>query len=216
MKWQATTKAPYFENKVPGLECTLPASAVLEATTALKASSLLPLEVPIGKPILSCNATELLQAQIYLNGAIYDCDQSEITISCPRLDANNFVVDECHGHTLECDVDRRQTSRSVSCTNGTLVSNYPIVCKSATLMANKNILHCFYETVLKVDSASSSGLKTSRSFGRVNPVEDQTQRRVSRYPNADEATAEREHSSGKSRTIANIPIELPGYGAKYY
>ena len=29
MKWQATTKAPYFENKVPGLECTLPASAVL-------------------------------------------------------------------------------------------------------------------------------------------------------------------------------------------
>lgn len=30
MKWQATTKAPYFENKVPGLDhCTLPASAVL-------------------------------------------------------------------------------------------------------------------------------------------------------------------------------------------
>lgn len=29
MRWQATTKAPYFENKVPGLECTLPASAVL-------------------------------------------------------------------------------------------------------------------------------------------------------------------------------------------
>lgn len=29
LKWQATTKAPYFENKVPGLECTLPASAVL-------------------------------------------------------------------------------------------------------------------------------------------------------------------------------------------
>lgn len=28
-KWQATTKAPYFENKVPGLECTLPAAAVL-------------------------------------------------------------------------------------------------------------------------------------------------------------------------------------------
>lgn len=29
LKWQATTKAPYFENKVPGLECSLPASAVL-------------------------------------------------------------------------------------------------------------------------------------------------------------------------------------------
>jgi hypothetical protein len=28
-QWRATTKAPYFENKVPGLECTLPAAAVL-------------------------------------------------------------------------------------------------------------------------------------------------------------------------------------------
>lgn len=28
-EWQATTKAPYFENKVPGLSCVLPASAVL-------------------------------------------------------------------------------------------------------------------------------------------------------------------------------------------
>ena len=28
-EWQATTKAPYFENKVPGLACVLPASAVL-------------------------------------------------------------------------------------------------------------------------------------------------------------------------------------------
>jgi hypothetical protein len=27
--WRATTKAPYFENKVPGLGCTLPAAAVL-------------------------------------------------------------------------------------------------------------------------------------------------------------------------------------------
>lgn len=26
--WQATTKTPYFENKVPGLECVLPASSV--------------------------------------------------------------------------------------------------------------------------------------------------------------------------------------------
>lgn len=34
-KWQATTKAPYFENKVPGLECTLPASAVLGETSNL-------------------------------------------------------------------------------------------------------------------------------------------------------------------------------------
>lgn len=27
--WQATTRAPYFENKVPGMDCSLPAAAVL-------------------------------------------------------------------------------------------------------------------------------------------------------------------------------------------
>lgn len=27
--WQATTKAPYFDNKVPGMDCALPAAAVL-------------------------------------------------------------------------------------------------------------------------------------------------------------------------------------------
>lgn len=37
-EWQATTKAPYFENKVPGLECTLPASAVLGEKLKLKFS----------------------------------------------------------------------------------------------------------------------------------------------------------------------------------
>lgn len=155
MKWQATTKAPYFENKVPGLECTLPASAVLEATTALKASSLLPLDVPVGKPILSCNATELLQAQIYLNGITYDCDQSEITLSCPRLDANNLIVDDCHGDILECDVGERQKPKSISCTNGTLISNYPIVCKSATIMEKKNILNCFYSKQREVPRSRS-------------------------------------------------------------
>lgn len=35
-RWQATTKAPYFENKVPGLECTLPASAVLGTKDNMK------------------------------------------------------------------------------------------------------------------------------------------------------------------------------------
>jgi hypothetical protein len=111
----------------------------------LKASSLLPLNVPIGKPILSCNATELLQAQISLNGFIYDCKRSAITTSCPRLDSNNLVIDQCLGETLECDVRMRQNSRSVSCTNGTLISNHPIVCKSATLMENQNILNCMYK-----------------------------------------------------------------------
>ena len=73
MKWQATTKKPYFENKQPGKECVLPAAAVLGAASAFGVSSLLPLMVPIGKPILSCNATDLQQTQIMLSGNIYDC-----------------------------------------------------------------------------------------------------------------------------------------------
>lgn len=116
------------------------------ATTAFKASSLLPLNVPVGKPILSCNATQLLQAQINLNGIIYDCDRSAITKSCPRLDANRNIIDECQGETLECDVRMQLNSKSVSCTNGTLISNAPIVCKTATLQTRKNVLNCQFNS----------------------------------------------------------------------
>lgn len=108
-------------------------------------TNLLPLKVPIGKPLLSCNATQLLQSQINLDGIIYDCNGGAITKSCPRVDAHNFITDECHGESLECDVRMRSYSRSVSCTNGTLISSHPIICKSATLLENKNILNCIYD-----------------------------------------------------------------------
>lgn len=112
----------------------------------MKASSLLPLNIPAGKPILSCNATQLLQAQINLNGHIYDCSRSAITISCPRVDEHNLIVDECQGETLECDVRMNQGSKTVSCTNGTLISSHPIICKSAHLLENKNVLNCLYKS----------------------------------------------------------------------
>lgn len=115
------------------------------ATTAFKASTLLPLNVPVGKPLLSCNATDLLQAQINLNGHFYDCLRSSITVSCPTLNDKNQEVDECRGETLECDVRMTGGTQSVTCTNGTLISNHPIVCKSATLMENKNILNCVFQ-----------------------------------------------------------------------
>lgn len=66
-------------------------------------------------------------------------------MSCPRIDLNGLIQDECQGETLECDVRMRQNTRSVSCTNGTLISNHPIVCKSATLMEKKNVLNCVYK-----------------------------------------------------------------------
>jgi hypothetical protein len=94
---------------------------------------------------LSCNATQLLQAQINLNGRIYDCSRSAITISCPRVDVHNQIVDECQGETLECDVRMTQGSKSVSCTNGTLISSHAIICKSAHLLENKYILNCLYK-----------------------------------------------------------------------
>ena len=153
MKWQATTKKPYFENKQPGRECVLPAAAVLGAASAFGVSSLLPLMVPIGKPILSCNATDLQQTQIMLSGNVYDCNRRAITMSCPKTDEFDNVSDDCQGETLECDVRMRPTDEAtVSCTNGTLISNHLIVCKTATLMENKNILNCFY----KKESVGSS------------------------------------------------------------
>lgn len=138
------------------------------ATTAFKASSLLPLNVPVGKAILSCNATQLLQAQINLNGIIYDCNRSAITMSCPRLDANRNIVDECHGETLECDVRMQLNSKSVSCTNGTLISNAPIVCKTATLQTKKNVLNCQYQSGR--DPIYTHGPSTGRPAPTQRPV----------------------------------------------
>jgi hypothetical protein len=108
------------------------------------------LEVPVGKPILSCNATNLAQAIISLDGKLYDCKQSSISLSCPQLSTQYGPVDECLGEILECDVndndyDDDERSRRVSCTNGTLISkHYPIRCDSAHITQTKNILNCVF------------------------------------------------------------------------
>ncbi|KAL7044933.1 hypothetical protein ACKWTF_002105 [Chironomus riparius] len=141
LKWLATTKAPYFENKVPGLECTLPAAAVLGAKNAFKVSTLLPLDVPPGKPLLSCNATDLLQSQILLDGMTYDCSNSEITLSCLT---HGGLIDECEGQTLQCDTDNLNVDK-VWCTNGTLVSSSDVECRNAFVEAHKSTLNCFFK-----------------------------------------------------------------------
>lgn len=177
MKWQATTKKPYFENKQPGRECILPAAAVLGAASAFGISSLLPLIVPIGKPILSCNATDLQQTQISLSGSIYDCKRRAITMSCPKSDEFDNITDDCQGETLECDVRMRPTDEArVSCTNGTLISNHLIVCKTATLMENKNILNCFYKKI------AASGDSSAEVDLRVTPLIPSTTRPTTTRP----------------------------------
>lgn len=110
-------------------------------------SSLLPLEIPVGRPILSCNATDLQQAIISLDGTLYNCHRSSITLSCPRQNTQYSVVDRCLGRTLNCDdagLRRRMSSRKVSCTNGTLISDHSITCKSAHLTQTKSILNCVF------------------------------------------------------------------------
>lgn len=114
---------------------------------AFKVSSLLPLEIPVGRPILSCNATDLQQAIISLDGTLYNCHRSSITLSCPRQNTQYSVVDRCLGRTLNCDdagLRRRTSSRKVSCTNGTLISDHSITCKSAHLTQTKSILNCVF------------------------------------------------------------------------
>ncbi|CAO1304829.1 unnamed protein product [Diamesa serratosioi] len=128
-EWRSTTKAPYFENKQPGSESVLPAAAVIGAATAFGVYSLLPLNVPSGKAVLSCNSTELQQAKINFNGTTYGCFNKVITINT--------------GTTLECD--KKKDSSIIYCTNGTLIIMENIFCNDTTFIdeTNTNVLHCF-------------------------------------------------------------------------
>ncbi|XP_070496775.1 putative uncharacterized protein DDB_G0282133 [Chironomus tepperi] len=141
LKWLATTKVPYFDNKVPGLDCILPAAAVLGAKNAFKVSTLLPLDVPQGKHLLSCNATDLLQSRIKLDGMIYDCNNGDITLSCLT---HGGLIDECEGQTLQCDNDNYNFEK-VWCSNGTLISSSDIECRNALVEPHKSTLNCFYK-----------------------------------------------------------------------
>lgn len=128
-EWRSTTNAPYFENKQPGSESVLPAAAVIGAATAFGVYSLLPLNVPSGKPILSCNATGLQQAQINFNGTTYGCLSKSVTMN--------------QGASLECD--KKKDLSTIYCTNGTLIIREDIFCPEATFINETNsfVLNCF-------------------------------------------------------------------------
>lgn len=165
--------------------------------------------MPIGKPILSCNATELLQAQINLNGIIYDCHRSAITMSCPRADSYGLIHDECQGETLECDVRMRQNSRSVSCTNGTLISNHPIICKSATLMEKKNVLNCLYKgNAGEIPTPSSPEYATLHPYHPPSSPEYTTPRPY-QTPSSVDSTTIHPHPTAKPVVVPDIAILPP-------
>lgn len=161
-KWRSTTKAPYFENKIPGADVILPASAVVGAATAFGLVSLLPLNVPANKPLMYCNkkSSEMSQAHILINGNVYECINETITISnyeCLQLsnETNESTSDEsvelannstssCNEKSFQCDGDE-----NIFCRNGTLLSQNDIFCNSTTFIngtANLNqsiILNCY-------------------------------------------------------------------------
>ncbi|KAL7042488.1 hypothetical protein ACKWTF_001157 [Chironomus riparius] len=92
-KWRQTTRAPYFENKVPGEDKILPASAVIGAATAFGLASLLPLNVPSNKPLMYCNNTDLMQSQIQINNEyIYHCINGSIVVSCLKNSDDNLTL----------------------------------------------------------------------------------------------------------------------------
>lgn len=101
----------------------------------------MPLNVPIGKPILSCNASDLLQSNIRLEGKIYGCENGDVTISCPT---HGSTVDECHGQILKCDVKTYNVDK-VYCTNGTIVGKSDIICDGASILPSQSILNCQFK-----------------------------------------------------------------------
>lgn len=140
--WRFTTRAPYFDNKQPGTKSIMPAAAVVGAATAFGVYSLLPLNVPSEKPIMSCNATELKQSKIMLHDNIYYCVNGTIKI----LSSHEKTTD-----TMICDQSWEAEQSVLFCTNGTLLSTKSIVCNATNdeLDENSSILNCYFGSVIE-------------------------------------------------------------------
>jgi hypothetical protein len=168
-RWRSTTKAPYFENKVPGSENYLPAAAVVGAATAFGLASLLPLNVPANKPLMYCNGTDVAQNPIYLDFNIYSCANESVAMSCPRMAENSTVIDECLNQTMICDTE--QTTENLYCTNGTLLSRSPIFCNSITLQNGTNVnqttLNCYQG---QISQAMASFIPTTTTEAPIVPA----------------------------------------------
>lgn len=165
-KWRATTQGPYFENKVPGSEMVLPAAAVFSATTAFGLYTLLPLFVPVGKPLLFCNSTILHQVEISINDQIYFCNNGTLELACPleeeeddeenmsttteiletttELETTTFEDTtyeletdmSCFNEKINCSEIEEYSRDFITCVNNTLIAKRQMICNS-TLMKNE-------------------------------------------------------------------------------
>lgn len=132
--WRRTIKSSYFENKAPGVDLILPAAAVIGAAAAFGVNTLLPLNVPIGKPLMYCNTSPLAQDLIKIENFVYSCVQGSFSVSCPHILEDGQVGDDCSDSDviLQCNSAPLMTELAeIYCSDGTLLSTSPIVCNSS-------------------------------------------------------------------------------------
>ncbi len=191
-KWRATTKAPYFENKVPGEDLILPAASVVGAATAFGLTSLLPLNVPPRKPLMYCNknSSEIAQALILFRQNIYQCNEGkfwETHISCfdetstNETSSNSTTEAPETNLQSECNVDKNRTlecesADKIYCRIETLFGASNIFCNSTRLLKTSNlkepliVLNC-YEGSLYKSQASFIPTTTSTTAAPIPTTE---------------------------------------------
>lgn len=161
-KWRETTRAPYFENKIPGDQKILPASAVLGkfsyfskilnliaslklgAAVAFGIVSLLPLDIPPGKPLMYCGNTDLHQSQIRINNQdIFVCNNKNIEVL-----RKNSEDEKCSNEILQCGMPNA-FNYNIYCSDGALLSSINLFCNSIFTINGKNtkkeltVINCY-------------------------------------------------------------------------
>lgn len=81
--------------------------------------------------MLHCNSTFIAQNPIRIENFTYSCMDGGIAVSCPVVAADGSRTDDCMAanKTLACDLEEPD---AVYCSDGTLLSNAPIVCDSSS------------------------------------------------------------------------------------
>lgn len=102
------------------------------------------MNVPSGKPILSCNSTGLRQTQVKIEDKIYSCQDGIINVECLEYGENS-----CPGKILVCDIG---SSHLITCTNGTLVGSEDLECGSISLGNPKSTLNCNRKTLVQIET----------------------------------------------------------------
>ena len=186
--WRDTTKAPYFENKIPGEELIIPAASVVGAATAFGLVTLLPLNVPPGKPLMYCNknSSEIAQALISFGQNIYQCNEGKFlkthiscfdAISTNETSSNSITGAPETNSKSECSANKNsEGTDQIYSRNETLFGTSNIFCNSTRLLKTSNlkepfnVLNC-YEGSLYKSQASFIPTTTSTTAAPTTTTE---------------------------------------------